>query len=152
LGLHRGVLFEALYDELVEADLDVRTNTEIVRLTDDARATTALHDGKEVSWARVESCLDPALQIDDVTPTSAALHFFASQSGEPLSEVSVDGVAAHATMTGNAIALSFGSLPKGKRIATVHAKDARGKEARARGSRSGPRTAPSIGGTRRSIK
>lgn len=100
-------------------------------LLDVNRPTTALHDGKEVSWARIDDCSSAALRIDAVDSTAdgtahASLTYLAAKSKSPLQSATITGEAGHADvdpMSGR-ISVSFGGLSPGKHVAVVHAGDA----------------------------
>ena len=114
-------------------------------LLDQQQPTTALHDGKEVSWAEIADCSAPSLRVDATQATadgsaSASVAFLAATDGSPLdpSTARTDGVASGETAkvdgdpkTGK-IQLSFAALAAGKHVLSVAARDAKGREAKVR--------------------
>lgn len=97
-------------------------------LLDETRTTTALHDGIEVSWAKIDSCGTPALRVDVVDGTHASLTFFAVHGALDPAAIAVD-IPAHvdADPATGKIELTYGGLAPGKHVATVTASGATAK-------------------------
>jgi glycosidase len=99
-------------------------------LLDDSRPTTALHDGIEVSWAKIDDCGSPALRVDALDANAdgtahATLTFLAAK--QPLDPGAITtSLPAHvdADPMKGTIALAFGGLAPGKHTAIVTASGA----------------------------
>ncbi len=114
-------------------------------LVDANVATSAFHDGQEVSWVQVDDCEAPALRVDDAhgSPDGAATiaaTFLASGSGDAVDPSSVrllerDGspVAAGAVAARTvdpargAVSLTLAGLAPGKHTFLLSAADVRGR-------------------------
>ncbi len=108
--------------------------------------TSAYHDGHEVTWVQIPDCAAPATQVSAVQATpdgkaSVDATFLASESGDPLDPSTIAVSVAHGatprtvTPTGDAptgrIHLDLAGLPPGKSTLALHARDTRGRDARA---------------------
>jgi glycosidase len=112
-------------------------------LTDANVATTAFHDGNEVSWVRVDDCALPALRVDEAHGSAdgeaqIGATFLAARDGAAIDSASViaiarDGTALSAPIDvdprAGTIALHATSLAPGKHTLTLRAKDTRGRAA-----------------------
>jgi glycosidase len=115
-------------------------------LLDPNVATSAFHDGQEVSWIQVPDCSVPATRVDAVTAdpggtASIDATFLSARAGDPIDPASVtletvhgatpSAVTPSATPSTGAVHLDLAGLPAGKSTLAVHAKDAAGRDAQA---------------------
>ena len=115
-------------------------------LLDSQVATSAFHDGQEVTWVQVPDCGTPATTVADVTANADGTAgidatFLATRWGDALdpSTVTLETIhgATPATVTPSAapsagtMHIDVAGLPPGKSTLAVHAKDVKGRDAEA---------------------
>jgi glycosidase len=91
--------------------------------------TTAFHDGAEVTLLFEDDCSMPSLRVDAADASSAQLTFITASDQSQIDPSSIQVTPAGTITPGanDTFSISFSGLPSGKNIATVTAKDLRGR-------------------------